>query len=535
MNKTKTLIFASLSSVLILGGVIAALRYNDDVKTADVEIPANKYGAYLAAHHAIYTNDFKNADKYTKQLQDTELETVSNLIVLSEFLNGKMPENAGDLKDSKNMTEKFVFDAYLAKNNKWKELYNRHKNDKSALISPLRIWSGVSINYITKTLNFIDTLNTNESWKDFIRGQIYAELNRSEKAAGFFAKVDINFLNINDYLYLQSFYNHFDMAKKGDELKKEFIDKTSALYLLDLNYVPNWDEYSGKQNAMAFSLIQNISHTQIMMHSDLSLLMLRFAQVLQSDENSDAVKYYIGQYFYNNGGDFDSYLNGINPNSPFYPFAQIKIAEKNDNISDYKKILKSNDLFMPAIEKISAKYTVVGDKNSALDVLDDALSHPKLTEAGRQHLYRLRSDVNIAFKEYDDAQSDIDSASEVLGLNPDLLSNQIKVWAANHENIKEAYSHAIMLISKNPLQTRFWNSLGRVVWVNEGATEALDIIKSVTDATGKDSDLFETLGDIYKEQGENEKAAAAYMRAIELSDDGRTVLPELKKKLRKVK
>lgn len=43
------------------------------------------------------------------------------------------------------------------------------------------------------------------------------------------------------------------------------------------------------------------------------------------------------------------------------------------------------------------------------------------------------------------------------------------------------------------------------------------------------------LGDLYAANGDSKRARDAYMRAIDLSDDGLTIVPELKKKIRKLK
>ncbi len=535
MNKRKSLFFIGGAAFVGLAGAYFAYKNIATSENTAYEFTANKYGAFLAANHAILNHDFENADKYASQLEDTDIEVVSNVLLLSEFLNGKLPEGAKDLESADTGTEQFVYDLYLAKNNKWEELYAKHKNDETAIISPIRIWSGVATNYITKTLQFIDSLKTNESWKNFVRGQIYAELNRPEKAAAFFDKVETSFLNINDFLYLTAFYKHFDMGDKADELFVQFTSNPGGMYILNSTFEPKWEDYTGYQNAMAFSLTQNISHSQLMMYTDLSLMMLRFAEILQESEDKNAINYYLGQYFLNNDSGYEKYLNNIEPESLFYYFAQMKIAEKSGNIKDLKRIVENNPLFLPAVSSIVAKYTGQGDKSKALKTIDKSLKMPNLTEKGRSFLFKLRSDVNIAFKEYKDAQKDIDSATEVLGTNPDLLSNQIKIWAEHHENLNEAYSGAIMLISKNPLETRYWNSLGRIVWVNEGADEALEIVKSVTDVTKNNSDIFETLGDIYTELGEKDKAVEAYQTAIEISSDGLSVTPILKKKIRKLK
>jgi Flp pilus assembly protein TadD len=67
----------------------------------------------------------------------------------------------------------------------------------------------------------------------------------------------------------------------------------------------------------------------------------------------------------------------------------------------------------------------------------------------------------------------------------------------------------------------------------EGLHEALDVMQRVGDVANSCSALFEHLGDMYMESGDTKLARDAYMRAIELSDDGLSVRPVLEKKLKK--
>ena len=183
-------------------------EYSDKIQT--------KYGSYLAAQHAVYVNDFDSANEFIKDFANVDYESVQNTRILAEFLGGKIPNDIKKITSDKNPAMRIVYDAYLAKNEKWDDIYNRHINDKSALYAPFRIWSGVAKNRITETLKYIDSLDSNSSWRAFLRGQVYAEQGNIDKAAGAFANISPDFLNINDYLYLMSFYTAHNL---DDEAK----------------------------------------------------------------------------------------------------------------------------------------------------------------------------------------------------------------------------------------------------------------------------------------------------------------------------
>ena len=271
-----------LAIVAVTGGTI----WNHTVKQSqesEYQFPASRFGAFLAAQHAIYVNDFDSAREFAKNLTNQQFPIVQSTIYISDFLSGRMPFDAHLLKSEKTMPARIIYDAYLVKNNNWKELHNRHKNDEAALIAPFRIWSAIANDWRTNTFKFIDKLPVNESWREFVRGQIYAELGNFDKAAECFELVTPDFMNINDYIYIMSFYLSHDMQDRAGDLKERFTARPAGMFLKEFDDFPDWSVFSGYNNALAFSLIQNVSHTQILMYSDMALLMMRFAEITAPD------------------------------------------------------------------------------------------------------------------------------------------------------------------------------------------------------------------------------------------------------------
>jgi predicted RNA polymerase sigma factor len=91
------------------------------------------------------------------------------------------------------------------------------------------------------------------------------------------------------------------------------------------------------------------------------------------------------------------------------------------------------------------------------------------------------------------------------------------------------------LVTKDPSDIMAWDTLGVVIAVREGDIAALDILERVGEVSQTYSPLYLHLGDIYVSVGDLDKAKKAYMRAIELSDDGLIVVPEIERKIRKLK
>ncbi len=538
MRKIETLFVGVglLAIIAVVGGAIWC--HNDSADTnMNFTYPETKYGNFLAAQHAVYVNDFDAAANFAQNLSDSEYTTVQNIRYISEFLGGKMPLNADKLGDEKSAPSRIIYDTYLIQNANWDQLYKRHKTDQSALAAPLRIWSAVGKNRITETLKFIDKLPTNASWKDFVRGQIYAETQNPEKAATFFAAVAPEFMNINDYLYVMSFYLHNNMADAARKLHDDFTSRPGGIFMLGYDKIPGWSVYSGIQNALAFSMVQNVSHTQIMMYSDLSILFLRMAQIAAPNmaNNTDAINYYLGQFFYNNSGDYDRYFSQIDRQSPFYLFAVARHAEKTGNMRELNRIMRDNELFVPGVQTLVSHNIQNGHRRSALRIVNRALKHPDLNENARAFFLKTRAQIYYTFGDTARAQADIHDASVILPADPEILSIQAKIWADENREIETAYEYAMTLVRRNPTDVMAWDTLGVVVAAREGADAALELLNRVGEVSVTCSSLFEHIGDLYLETGDEKQARDAYMRALDLSNDGLTIAPKIKKKLRKLK
>ena len=501
------------------------------------EFSTTKYGAFLATQHAIYVNDFDTANDLTQNLRDIQYPIVQNTIYISDFLSGRMPFDAHLLKNEKGMPAQLVYDAYLIQNDMWKELHNRHKTDESALAAPLRIWSAIANDWRTNTFKFIDRLPTNASWKSFVRGQIYAELGDTDTAAENFAAVSPDFMNINDYLYIMSFYTHHDMADAAAQLRDDFTARPGGMFMRGYDNIPDWSVYAGYKNQLAFSLVQNVSHTQIMMYSDLAMLLLRFAQITAPEfaETNGVVDYYLGNYFWNNSGDYGAHFARISPDSPFYLFGVLRNVEKNGNIDELQDALREHPLFVPAVNKLVGYHIQHGNKRAALRVINRAIKDKNLNDAGRAFFTKGRAQINFAFGDMDAAQQDLRDASEILVMDAEIISLQAKIWAAQNRELDNAYDYAMMLVQQNPTDILAWDTLGVVVAQREGVDAALEVLERVGEVSETCSSLFEHLGDIYAITGDVEKAVESYMRAIDLSDDGLTVIPVIERKIRKIK
>lgn len=494
-----------------------------------------KFGDFLAAQHALYVNDFTSASDMLKKV-DVDIDSVNQSKALSDFFIGKMPTNVESLKDSKDLASRLIYDAFLIQNDNWDALYKRHSKEDSLFMAPMRIFSAVKSGKTKEALKFVDSLNTNSSWKAFVRGQIAVLNNDIDTAAKEFADVHPEFMNINDYLYLMSFYKENDMLEDMDILREDFLAKPGGMYVFDYNDIPEWSNYSGYKNNLVFGVIQNVSHTQLMIFTDLSLMMLKFASVVSENTNMDAINYYLGQYYFYSSGDCETHFNAIQKNSPLYLFGQLRIAEKNGDISAMKKLVKENPMFIPAVKIVLANDIKNGNKRSALRIVNRALNQKNITERGHVFFLKHRANIYLMFNEPKRAQKDLFKIQKIDNrLLSDTLLLQARVWAAQNRNLDDAYDYAMTLVKRNTSDVEAWDILGVIVEKKEGVDAALDLLERVGEISVDTSSLYEHLGDMYAKKKDYFNARRAYMRALDLSDDGLIVVPFVEKKLRKLK
>lgn len=493
------------------------------------------YGQFLAAQHALYVNDFSRAVDMANAV-DSDAKAVKNVKNLADFFDGKMPKNAKTLKDSKDLVNGLVYDAFLIQQDDWKSIYNRHIKDTTILAAPLRIFSGVKQGKTKEVNKFIDSLNVNDSWKSFIRGQI-AVLNKDiDGAAKEFAKVHPDFMNINDYLYLMSFYQENNMLEDMEILRKDFMAKPGGMYIVNYPDIPDWTNYAGYKNNLVFAIVQNISHTRVMIYTDLSLLFLRFSQLISNEANMDAINYYLGQYYFYNLGDYKTCFNSINKSSPLYLFGKLNIAEREKDFKTIQKLVRKNPLFIPGVQMLVREYVKNGDKNDALSVLNRGLRNKNLHDEGRVYFLTQRAYVNLMFNNAKAAQKDLYTIKAIgNSISADIMALQARTWVMENKNLDDAYNYAMSLVKNNTSDVYAWDLLAQIVAKKEGLDSALEIMESVSITSANISSLYEHLGDLYSLRGDKEKALRAYQQALDLSDDCLIVVPFVKKKIRNLK
>ncbi len=526
-----------------MGGCIAlgAVMWNQMyVKTATEKhvYPETKFGNYLAIKHAIWADDFQAVIKFSDALKDSDIPAVKVDAAIGRFLAGNFDDSAKALAKETSLPARVAYTAYLLEQNDWKAIYKISAKDNSLILSPMRIWSSVAIGKESEALKFIDQLNISDSWKLFVRGMIYAETNRPDKAKEFFDKVPLDFFNLNDYLYLIAFYekNGFDIA--ATDLRKEFSATPGGSFAGD--YKVNADDYAGVKKALSFGLIQNVSHTPAMSYSGAALVLLRLAQAANQGDN-DAINYYLGTMFFVSGSpNYQPYFAKVKQTSPYYPLIMMKNAEKAGDFNKMRRgleaVLKRNPTFMPALTKLVAINLQKDKSKDALKIVNNALKRAEISAETQSYLLRLRARIYMADGNLNNAEDDLLKAGDLVPENPNVLSDMAKIWAAKKENLDRAYLYATAIIKDSPTDLDGWDTLAMVVWAKEDASAAAEILERVGRVAMENSGLFQHLGDVRATLGDSRGAIEAYERALNLSADGLSCGEKcLEKKIKRLK
>ncbi|MCL2737263.1 MAG: hypothetical protein FWE17_00150 [Alphaproteobacteria bacterium] len=532
----------TVMGVVLAGALAVSLGMQLVTDTDKQDTPAlfhhdSDFGYFLALQHAIHSDDHDAAPRFAERLASVDIPTVQTNIAISLFLAGKLDGSAAALAGDKSMTAQIAHAAWLVQQENWGELRRLYRRSDSFLLSPFRIWSGIATRYITETLRFIDSLPHGDDWRHFKRGMVFAETRQNERARQEFAKVPANFMTLNDYMYVMSFYTHAGFYADADDLKAEFAALPAGLYMQNFDEISDFSQFSGFRNAFAFSMVQNVAHSPFLSMTNIALLLLRAAEAASS---SDALYFHIGSFFFDAGIDgYADYFAKIAQNSPYRPFIMMKEAEraptKRKMMATLERTLRAHPVFLPAVLRLVNADVQDGNFSRARGRIDSALRHPDLSDGTAAILFTMRARINRQAGDLSRAQNDIMRAGDLMPSTPAILSEQAKIWTRMGKNLDDAYIIAMALVKKHPSDIDAWATTAMVVRRNEGPREALVILERIGRVAESNSFLFELLGDVHMDLGNRLQAREAYRKAMDLSSDGLTNLPELRRKLRRAR
>ena len=111
MKKTESLFVCSALLTIVAIGYAGFINTQNRASVQDIQ--ETKYGAFLAAQHAVYINDFEAAAEFSNVLDAADGASVKNIKIISDFVSGRLPQNASELAKESGTPARLVYDAYL--------------------------------------------------------------------------------------------------------------------------------------------------------------------------------------------------------------------------------------------------------------------------------------------------------------------------------------------------------------------------------------------------------------------------------------
>ncbi len=524
---------------IIPASLVAGLIYYNQIRLNNhkydqqpVEQNGNPYGSYLVARHALYNLDF---NKLSKEVEDLEKvknkeKSISSLINISSFLSGNF--NSKDTtfnKDSDTLFEYFINFSYLFKDNKFNQINQTLFNTPLKIFTSMKIWTDIGLDNYKNALKTISESKESQNWKNFELGMI-ANYNKDNKEAiTYFKKIKENYININDFIYIYSFYKNNNINENINFPIDEIDLSTKKTY-----------QFNTIQQNLAFSIISYLSHHNSN-ESILSLTLLRTAEFLYPEYTP--TYYYLALYFFNqnNWVEFDKNIEKIQKDSFLYEIAQLKSAEKdfilNNKNSGYKKInnlIKENPNFYPAITNLVFNYIQDDKTKEAFNILNNLSKNKEISDKNRGLILKLKSHLYLLNNQNDLSEISLFDALYYLPNEISIINDLMYVWAKQNKNLDEADKLMSSIIKNNPQNTAFWDTLAYISLKKQDYQFAKNIWNKVSNASDANSVLFEHMGDLYYELENKNEAKKHYKKALELKSDGFINTKNIEKKLKKL-
>ena len=540
MKKKQIIAGLVFVAVIVLAALLLWGRRAGDM--ADSQYQESKFGAFLAQQHAIYADDFDAAARFSKDLVDVNSDLVQNDRAVSMFLAGKMDDSFAKLSSKTGTSAKAAYAAWRLSNDDWKAVRAIYKNSDSQIMAGMRIWSAVATGNAKEAFAYVKKSGNSESWQLFMNGMIYAETGNNKKAAENFDLVPIEFINLNDYLYMRAFYKKAGFLESYEQLGLDFSVRPGGMFMTDREDDVEWSDFAGYKAALAFSLIQTVSHSPMLSGSTFSVLLLRTAEAVMPADSAalrDALNYYMGNAFFStNRPRAEEFFAKIGQDSLFVPFAEFRMAESAGSdravLRAMNRIIDRNPLFLPAINKNFLIYMRQDRPGRAVRLISRVMDDESISAAGQAMFLNMRARANLIRGKLNNAADDIAKARDISPDDPAIMATAVAVWVRQKKNLEEAYHTALMLIKNYPADLASWDALGQVVNLREGVKEALELYEKVGRVAESNSALFVNLGDIRLAVGDKTGARAAFEKALRLSGDGLSSPREIRRKLKRL-
>ncbi|MCL2629665.1 MAG: tetratricopeptide repeat protein [Alphaproteobacteria bacterium] len=496
------------------------------------ERKGSQWGEFLAGIHAMNVGDFEAMRRFSEAKAETESKVVREAVMRAAFMSGGDLSGIGTTGERTLVPLAIEF-AAAAQRDDWAAAWKSVGKHDIFILTPARIVAATATGRPDEAQKIARAQKNFPDLRNFNIGFAYAIAGYPRSARKYFRMLPDEFLNLNDFLFIRAFYLRHNMQADADALTERFRSIPRGSFIADIRELPDWSNYNTRAKQARYGLTSIVAQHPFMLGTGWGLVALRTAENSASGNADDALNYYLGVNFSEQGrGKY--FFNKIPDSSPFKPFVMIHLSDSS--IKSMEKVVRKFPSFVPATARLALMKAADNDLRGALAAADRALDNAvDASPATTAYLLKLRAHVNFLSGELHAALNDINEASILAPKDRGLMADKVRIWSAMGTNLDEAYALAGALIRSNPLASDYWDAMGVVLTARGEIEEALRILERVQRAEPDVSSYAENFGDALAADGQIKRAKEAYRRAISLASDGQINARAVRKKMNKLK
>ncbi|MBF0381382.1 MAG: tetratricopeptide repeat protein [Magnetococcales bacterium] len=293
-----------------------------------------------------------------------------------------------------------------------------------------------------------------------------------------------------------------------------------------------------------FRTISNLAPDNIQARMTTSLILLseyKYAEALQelrlaeaTEPNNGTIQYYIAQSleFLNNPKQAEKTYNKVMPGTPFYPEAQLRLAniEAASNriqkaVKRIEKLVKQHPKKIIYLKALSLIQLQAEDYTATIETTTKGLNiDPEQSE--------LRFNRAMAYDKlnmWPKAEKDLRVYIENNPKDAHALNYLGYTWAEKNIYLNEAHTLLKRAISLAPEDGFVTDSLGWVLYRLKNYKESLQRMQKAILLEPKDPTIHEHLGDVLKALGKKQEALKVWEKALELDPNNQKLMDKIKK------
>jgi Tfp pilus assembly protein PilF len=272
----------------------------------------------------------------------------------------------------------------------------------------------------------------------------------------------------------------------------------------------------------------------LILNDEPDLALICYQHVSRLDSTNDQVNYTLGRLYLNSDNDQEARIQiekaiALNDTSVRYwvILASIDLdADKYDQAEQtIQKALKSLPNHPQLLNLLGTVYERQHRYDEALQILNQSIALDTTSVAP----YITIGFVYDETDQFDLAESTYKKALEIDNDNPTVLNNYAYLLATRKTRLQEALQMSSRAIEQVPDNSSYLDTMGWIYFQMGNSEKALEYLLKAKDLDEEGSrELFEHIGDVYKAMGDTKNARKYWKHALKFEPDNITLKDKLK-------